>query len=147
MWTKCIRAVPSWHGGHGRRDCVFIKNDSSPSSPRNLRDVGVARVYLFFSFTYHEVVYSCALVHHLQFVGDKPDEDTGMWIVKRPRHSDARAQVIQLSTIYRAAHLIPVYAGAAKISKKFSPANSLDKFRFYYVNKFADYDTFKFAHL
>lgn len=133
--TECICCTTSWRGGHGRRDCVFIKKDPSQDAPSGLQSFEIAQLQLFFSFEHGGIVYPCALVHMLEVVGNAPDKDTGMWIVKRQRLPDA--QIIPLNFIYRAAHLLPVFQGKT-VLKKALPAEALDTYRFYYVNKFVD---------
>ena len=62
MYQEVIRSTPFWLKGDipgPRWDCVFI-------DVGNLEDIGmkgplVARVYLFFKFSYEGVDYSCAL--------------------------------------------------------------------------------------
>ncbi|KIL54090.1 hypothetical protein M378DRAFT_93157, partial [Amanita muscaria Koide BX008] len=126
-------------------DCVFIKiNPSSPNTPNTLRYLHVARVRAFFSFTYRDILYPCALIHDLEFVDNEPDEDTGMWIIRRP--SCPRVRVVSLDTIYRATHLVPVYCGEAAVPKTQTADRSLDEYRFFYVNKFIDHHAFDIAH-
>jgi hypothetical protein len=143
--TERICAVNSWRGGRSRCNCVFINNDLTPLDSSNLRELDVARVRLFFSFTHDGVLYPCALINQLLFIGDQPDEVTGMWIVERPCHPSLL--VVPLNAIYRAAHLIPVYRDKERLSKEVSSDNSLDKFQFYYVNKYIDHHAFELAHL
>ena len=47
-----------------------------------MRGMTVGRVFLFFSFTFQDVYYPCALVHWYSTVGSEPDKDTGLWVVK-----------------------------------------------------------------
>jgi hypothetical protein len=110
-----------------------------------VRDFNIARVRAFFSSTYRGVLYSFALVHDLTFVGEKSDNETGMWIVRRPR--SPRARVVLLNSIYRATHLIPVYhAARVPVQKTQTPEQSLDDYEFFYVNKFIDHHAFEIAH-
>ena len=78
MWCECIHALPSWQKGAPHYHTIFIETD--PDSPGML-GVDVAQVHVFFSFNYNDTKYCCALVDWLSHVGDKPDEDTGMWVV------------------------------------------------------------------
>jgi hypothetical protein len=78
MRCECIRVVPSWRRGPSRYDYVFINTD--PSS-EGMHGLSVAWVRLFFSFKFCSLNYPCALVHWFVYVGDEPDEDTGMWVV------------------------------------------------------------------
>jgi hypothetical protein len=144
MRTERIRATPSWRKGEGRYDCVFVKEPSSPTPPNTLRDLDVARVRAFFSTTYRDVLYTFALIHSFEFVYEEPDQDTGMWIVKRPRVPCAR--LVSLDAIYRAAHLIPVYCGKGPVQKTQTAEHSLDQYRFFYVNKFIDHHAFEIGN-
>ncbi|KAF8553111.1 hypothetical protein OG21DRAFT_1414849, partial [Imleria badia] len=49
-----------------------------------------------------------------------------------------------IDTIYRAAHLIPVY-GKHFVPPFLHPMQSYDSFRLFYVNKFADHHSFEIA--
>ncbi|KAF7982136.1 hypothetical protein HWV62_29873 [Athelia sp. TMB] len=143
MRKERIRAVPSWYKGPARYDTVFVETDANA---KGMRALDVARVRLFFSFTFRGIVYPCALVHWLQRVDEAPDEATGMWIVEPELDEDGNrlAAVLHLDTIVRAAHLIGVY-GNTQIPRGILPAHSLDIFSSYYVNKFADHHTFEIA--
>lgn len=143
MRRERIRAVPSWRRGPGRYDCVFVETDPTA---QGMLGLDVARVRLFFSFHYRGTFYPCALVHWFSRVGDAPDEDTGMWIVRRDLHVDGRqmASVLHLDTLVRAAHLIGVY-GKDLVPRDLSPSQSLDAFRSYYVNKYIDHHSFETA--
>lgn len=44
-------------------------------------DFAIVHILLFFSFSYHNICYCCALVWWFEWVGSGPDEDTGMWIL------------------------------------------------------------------
>jgi len=46
----------------------------------------VAHTRLFFKLEYGRVSHSCALIHHYSTYGEKPDEDTRMWIVCHALH-------------------------------------------------------------
>jgi hypothetical protein len=145
MRREHIRVVQSWRKGPSRYDCVFVVTDEMAEGMRSL---DVARVRLFFSFTYAGTSYPCALVHWYSRVGDSPDEDTGLWMVE-PDHDTAdgspHAAVIHLDTVLRSAHLIGVY-GSDFLPKDMSSADSLDAFRSYYVNKFIDNHAFQIAY-
>jgi hypothetical protein len=106
-----------------------------------MQDLDVARVFLLFSFTHLREIYQCAVVRCLPYVKDEQDEDTGMWIVER--RPAAELEIVPLDSIYRAAHLIPVYHGLKKLPRTLTPENSLDMFRYYYVNKFIDHHAFE----
>ncbi|KAF8545906.1 Sec63-domain-containing protein [Imleria badia] len=97
----------------------------------------IARVLAFFAFTCREGRhFPCTIVRWFDKIGDSPDEDTGMWMV-RPGYLPNRSPnyaVIHLNSIYRAAHLIPVY-GTDRISRNIKPHHCYDAFHAFYVNK------------
>ncbi|OSX55713.1 hypothetical protein POSPLADRAFT_1117085, partial [Postia placenta MAD-698-R-SB12] len=89
MRRERIRATPSWRSGPGRYDCVFVNNNDADG----FRGLLAARVRLFFSFTYEQVKYPCALVEWFSPVSQEPDDDTGMWIVEPDFDEDGRRSV------------------------------------------------------
>ena len=136
-------SVRSWRGGQPRRDCVFVSHDESLPGFRGLH---VARVHLFFSFSFVQTSFSCALVTWFSPVADEPDADTGMWIVAPDMVDDNTypMDVISLDSIIQSAHLIGV-AGTGHLPHEVGPAESLDVFRESYVNKFADHHSHEIA--
>jgi hypothetical protein len=145
MRRERIRAVQSWRKGPPRYDCVFVVTDETAEGMRSL---DVARVRLFFSFTYAGTYYPCALVHWFSRVGDGPDEDTGLWMVEPDcdaANGSPHAAVIHLDAVLRAAHLIGVY-GSDILPKDLSFTDSLDSFLSFYVNKFIDNHAFLIAY-
>ncbi|KAH7905578.1 hypothetical protein BJ138DRAFT_1118343 [Hygrophoropsis aurantiaca] len=143
MRTEHIRACPSWRNQHSRHDCVFVSMNPELTGFRGLE---VARVLCFFSFKFHAVDYPCAVVRWFNTIDDSPDEDTGMWMV-RPGFNANRTpniSIIHVDTIYRAAHLIPIY-GSQPISREIKHYHSYDAFRAFYVNKYADHHAFEIA--
>jgi hypothetical protein len=137
MRRERIRAVKSWRKGPGRYDTIFVNTNPSMEGMRGL---DVARVRLFFSFSYDSIAYPCALVSWFRRVGDLPDDHTGMWVVE-PGHD---ASIIHLDTVVRAAHLLPIF-GPERVSKTLSFTDTLDTFLRFFVNKFADHHTFEIA--
>ncbi|KAG1765182.1 hypothetical protein EV702DRAFT_1182518 [Suillus placidus] len=107
---------------------------------------GIGRIMGFFSFTFKAVSYPCAVVHWFKKADDGPDKDTGMWIVKPLYDTDQSLLVgiIHIDSIYRAAHLIPIY-GTHAIPKDLKHYDSYDAFCAFYVNKFADHHAFEIA--
>ncbi|KAN0086206.1 hypothetical protein V8E55_007340 [Tylopilus felleus] len=128
-----------------RHDCVFVITD--PELP-GFRGMDVARILCFFSFAFQGTLYPCAVVRWFDRVGDAPNDNTGMWVIK-PSITAARQPkfaVIYTDTIFRAVHLIPVYAAAPPILPEGIPPNqSYNHFRLFYVNKFADHHSFATA--
>lgn len=140
MRRERIRAVKSWRKGPGRYDTILVNTNSSMEGMRGL---DVARVRLFFSFSYDGVEYPCALVRWFSREGDSPDHNTGMWVVK-PDDNETPASIIHLDTVVRAAHLLPIF-GPEHVSKALSFTDTLDTFRRFYVNKYADHHAFEVA--
>ncbi|KAG0701704.1 hypothetical protein DFH29DRAFT_982632 [Suillus ampliporus] len=125
---------------YSRHDCVFIIADETKSG---MRGMIVGRVKLFFSFMHNRVTYPCALVDRFSHMGRGPDAITGMWKVKLEvtvmgRHQIHIQSIEHIDTIYRAAHLLPVF-GDGPLPVDFHFAHSLDAFNSYYVNKYADH--------
>ncbi|KAI0071078.1 hypothetical protein K474DRAFT_1736800 [Panus rudis PR-1116 ss-1] len=126
--------------GPGRYDCILVAKDDSAG----FRGLHAARVCFFFDFNYTGKLHSCALVEWFVPVGDEPDEPTGMWVVKpdmirlRGRPACRAREVINVDTILRGAHLIPVF-GRDSIPYEFHFSYSLDCFHSYYINKYADH--------
>jgi len=141
MCHERIRAISSWRGDPARYDCVLVKTDPTT---QGMLGLDVACVRLFFSFAFHGKFYLCALVHWFSCTGNGPDDDTGMWIVRPELHPDGscKAAVLHIDTIVHAAHLIGVY-GKDFLPKHLSPAQSLDIFQAYYVNKYIDHHSFE----
>jgi hypothetical protein len=143
MHRERIRAMPRWKGGPGRYDCIYVEKDADADGFCGLH---VARVKLFFSFHFQLTTFSCALVEWFSTYGDSPCEDTGLWRVE-PDY-DARGQrmcsVIHVDTILRLAHLIGV-SGPQFLPTQFTHHDSLDAFRLFYVNKYADHHAHEIA--
>ncbi|KAH9162333.1 hypothetical protein EDB89DRAFT_2026206, partial [Lactarius sanguifluus] len=143
MHREFIHATPSWKKGPGRYDCVYIERDSKLDGFSGL---SVARVNLFFSFSFRDTVYPCALVQWFSTYGDSPCEETGLWGVKP--EFDARQRrlcsVIHVDMILRSAHLIGV-AGTQRLPRTFTHHDSLYAFRLFYVNKYADHHAHEIA--
>ena len=110
------------------------------------RMLALQQVRLFFSFTFCRTVYPCVLVHWCSCVGNGPDKDMGMWIVKAEKgtHGAPSAAVLDLGTIVCATHLICVYR-KHHLSSDLTPEESLNSFRTYYVNKFINHHSFTIA--
>ncbi|KAG1875828.1 hypothetical protein F4604DRAFT_1880739 [Suillus subluteus] len=143
MRREHIRACPLWRNEYPRNDCIFINTGSDAEGMRGLE---VVRVICFFSFNHNWEVYPCALIHWFEKIGDDPDENTGMWMVAQSFHEDGSKNiaVIHIETIFRAAHLIPIY-GSEYIPHTLKFYHSLDTFHSFYVNKYADHHTFEIA--
>lgn len=135
-----LRATTSWRNRTSRYDTVLVKTCVAPG-PHGL---SVARLRLLFSFKYEGVIYPVALVEWFSYVGDSPDEDTGMWVVERETRADGLPLVdfICVNTILRSCHLLPLY-GNKTLSRDITHDDSLDVFKTYYLNKYADHHSFE----
>ncbi|KAG1844764.1 hypothetical protein C8R48DRAFT_750825 [Suillus tomentosus] len=135
MRYERIRAVDTWRNGPGRYDCVFVSTDSSADGMRGL---DIAR--------HDGITYPCALVQWFKRVADSPDEITGMWVVEPELLEDGArcVSVIHLDSIFRAAHLIPVFGGDF-VPTNLTYSQTLDTFCTYYVNNFIDHHAYEIA--
>ncbi|KAG1763973.1 hypothetical protein EV702DRAFT_1182667 [Suillus placidus] len=143
MKREHIRACPLWRNECARNDCVFVITDSNA---RRMLGMDVARVMAFFSLRQHGRPIPCAVVRWFNRVGNAPDPDTGMWMVK-PAFSAQNTPhfaIIHIDTIFRAAHLLPVF-GTVPLSPSIKFHHVLDIFKLFYVNKFADHHAFEIA--
>ncbi len=144
MCREYIRANPTWRKGQPQYDCVFI--NAKPELP-GMQRLEVARVFMFFSFVHRDEYYPCALVQWFSVLGDEPDDETGLWMVEPDIHRDGEPYlaVIHLDSIYRAAHLIPVYHTSNFIKRSLTMHNTLDEFKVFFINKFVDHHAFEIA--
>jgi hypothetical protein len=144
MRREVIRATPSWRSDGPRYDCVYLMVDPEALG---FRALSVVRVQLLFSFRWSGKAYPCALVKWFSAVGDQPDEDTGLWVVKPDIDADGNqdAQVVHLETIVRLAHLLPVFGNNPLPARGIHCSKILDAFDTYYVNKYADHHSHTLA--
>ncbi|KIK78158.1 hypothetical protein PAXRUDRAFT_164734 [Paxillus rubicundulus Ve08.2h10] len=100
----------------------------------------------FFSFSYCNVFYPCALVQWFTPIGDEPCSNTGMWMVAPEFDDDGNrfVSVIHLDAILRPAHLIGI-AREDRIPHNLHYTEFLSFFASFYVNKYSDYHAFKLA--
>ncbi|KIK81549.1 hypothetical protein PAXRUDRAFT_155864, partial [Paxillus rubicundulus Ve08.2h10] len=134
-------SCPMWQNEGLRYNCVFVVTDTDAGG---MCGMNVAHVLCFFSFNYWGTTYPCAVIRWFDRVGDGPDKDTGMWIV-RPSFNMRNLPnitIVHVDSIYPAAHLIPVY-GEALIPPEIKPHHCYDIFRTFYVNKFVDHHAFE----
>jgi len=142
MRREYIRATPAWQKGHARYDCIFVNTRPELSGMRGL---DVARAFLFFSFIDRNTYYPCVLIQWFSVIGNEPDDETGFWMVEPDIRQNGQPSlaIIHLDTIYRAAHLIPIYDGF--IDRSLTMHDTLDEFKDFYVNKFVDHHAFEIA--
>ncbi|KAK7001906.1 hypothetical protein R3P38DRAFT_3283720 [Favolaschia claudopus] len=138
-----IRAVRSWRGKAPRYDCVYVEADAEQPGFRGLL---AARVLLFLSFKHRGTSHECALVTWFSTVGREPCEDTGLWMVEPDLDGRGRRihDLISIDSILRSAHLIPVF-GDTFLPRRFKHSDSLDSFKAYYINKYADHHSHEIA--
>lgn len=136
MHREIIRCNPSWFGKFARFDTILVHVDPHALGVRSMR---VARVRAFISFTYDDVLYSCALVEWFTFDDIVPDPITGMWVISPTVVDNVRATgIVNVTSIIRACHLMPVF-GATYIPVDFTFSDTLDAFNTYYLNSYVDY--------
>jgi len=144
MRFECIHAINDWQNEGPHYDCVFVETDPDAEGMLGL---DVARVHQFFSFTYQDVLYPCALVCWFSWIGDQPDGDMGMWKVEPDFLEDGTPYfaVIHLDSVVRAAHLLGEFPGDEFIPEGIPVCAMLDILRSFYVNKLIDYHAFEIA--
>ncbi|KAG0693860.1 hypothetical protein DFH29DRAFT_815943 [Suillus ampliporus] len=143
MRHEYIRACPIWRNKHPRFDCVFVNMNPGLDS---MRGMDVTRVLSFFSFTYKAKLYPCAVVWWFDTIRDLPNEDTRMWVVQPAHNANnmPHISIIHINSIYRAAHLIPVY-GTQLVPPQHQHYQTYDVSCHFYVNKYADHHSFEIA--
>ena len=137
---ELIRSTPNFYG-YPRRDTVFVVTDASRPGMEGME---IGRVLLFFSFEYRRKSFSCALIHW--FVrSDERDADTSMWTVAQEldRHGEPTLEVIDVDSIARGAHLLPVY-GSSRVPEDFNYHDALDSYHSFFVNHYVDHHAHKF---
>ena len=103
----------------------------------------VARVHLFISFCYRHVDYSCALVNWFVRDDDECEHDKRLWTVSLEEHEGQPTfDIIDVRMIACAAHLIPVF-GSDPIPSNIQHYNSLDHYKYFFVNAFIDYHAYE----
>ena len=108
MQTELICLTPLWRKEGPQKDCVFVTTNPEATG---MQALDIARVLSFFSFRYQSELYECTVIWWFDKIGDAPDEDTGMWMVRPsylPNHTPNCA-IIHINTIHCGAHLIPIY--------------------------------------
>jgi hypothetical protein len=144
MHREYIRATPSWRLGPARYDCIYVNSADESESMHGLE---IARVMAFFSVVHGEEEYQCALIHWFSRPGTGPDENTGLWVVEPDFDDDGNPflDIVHVDSIYRAAHLLPVYKTTEYTLRTLTMHDTLDTFKRFYVNKFVDYHAFEIA--
>ncbi|KAF8890543.1 hypothetical protein CPB84DRAFT_1816350 [Gymnopilus junonius] len=136
MHREYIRMTQAWHGGPACYDCIFVEREAEEEG---FHALGVAQ--------HNNVTYACAFVKWFETHGDSPCPDTGLWRVKPDfmAHGRRMCSVIHIDSILCTAHLIGVY-GDKFIPSHLHYHHSLDAFKLFYVNKFADHHAHEIAY-
>ncbi|KAI0669707.1 hypothetical protein C8Q78DRAFT_977285 [Trametes maxima] len=135
MHSELIRCTSRWRMDGPRHDTVFVQLSDDPG----MLGMAVGRVCAFLSFSYGIVHYECALLEWFEREGDHPDPVTGLWIVKPELHGGHPVMgLVSVDAIVRSCHLVGVY-GLTRIPSGFHFSQSLDAFRKFFVNPYADY--------
>ncbi len=143
MHLKYIRATPSWRQGPPRYDCIFV-NSADDTKAEGVHHLEIGRVMAFFSVVHGDEEYQCVLIHWFSRSDTEPDEDTGLWVVEPDFEDDGNPflAIIHVDSIFRAAHLLPVYQTNQFTSRSLTMHETLDTFKQFYVNKFVDCHAF-----
>ncbi|KIK12382.1 hypothetical protein PISMIDRAFT_121009 [Pisolithus microcarpus 441] len=144
MRQEKICAIPVWHHGLARYDTIFVSMDDTFNGMLSME---VAHVLCFFSFVYtNGYSYSCALIHWFDHIADEPDNLMGMWMVRPSFMADSskNLSVIHVDNIVHGVHLLPIFRHE-QVLQSVDFHNSLDIYRRFYVNCFADYHAFELA--
>ncbi|KAI9449194.1 hypothetical protein BJY52DRAFT_1206414 [Lactarius psammicola] len=132
MLQERIRSMPSWYD-HPCHDTVYVVLDDTLPSME-----GMVITH------YKRVNYACAFVNWLVCDDDKPNSDTGMWTVSlEEHHRKPVSQVIDVRTIARTAHLLPIF-GSDPVPPDIQYYDSLDRFKSFFVNAFVDHHAHAF---
>jgi hypothetical protein len=90
-------------------------------------------------------LYKVPLAYVLRFSKPKPaaEPDINMYKVEAIRDADGRryGKVVALKSIARLIQLIPVYG--AHVNPGLTAENSMDVWKFYYINSFMDKETYQ----
>lgn len=142
MRREHIRATSSWRKGQARYDTVLVNSNPEVEGVRGFE---VARVFLLFSFQHENKEYPCALIQWYSHVGSEPDDETGLWMVEPDTNDagDPHLAVIHLDSIYRAVHLLPAHQNNTFVERTVTMHSSLDMFQLFYINRFADHQSFE----
>lgn len=144
MTTERLRSVSNWRGEGRRHDTAYVTNGLDLPG---FRGMSVCRIRLLFSFEHDNVHYPCALVDEFVTRGNAPDQTMGMWVVQPDVYEDGDpiTTVIRLDSIFRAAHLMPVY-GHDPVPFDFDRSDTLDAFEAFYVNQYIDHHAHEFLN-
>ena len=111
MYLERIHSTPIWQGAAPRYNTVYVETNLELPG---MRGMTVGHVFLFFSFTFQDMYYPCALVHWYSTVGSEPDEDTGLWVVKSEYKTNGhrRMAIVHLNCIAQGVHITGIYGSS-----------------------------------
>ena len=135
----------NWRNEGPRQDCVFVVTNPDRVG---FQGMDVVHVLCFFSFSLQGPLYPCAIICWFNSVGDAPNDNTGMWVVKPSVTAGRQPKftVIHTNSNFHAAHLIPVFTSAPQPPPQGThPHHSYNHFHLFYVNKFANHHAFATA--
>ncbi|KAN0140196.1 hypothetical protein V8E53_002092 [Lactarius tabidus] len=130
-----ICSTLSWYN-HPHHNTIFVVLDDTLPG---MEGMVITCIQLLLLFNYSGIDHHCTLVNWLVCKDDEPDPDTGMWIVSLEKWNRVlMTQVIDVKTIVGAAHLLLVF-GQDTVPSDIHHYNSLDRYQFFFVNKYADH--------
>ena len=134
--------MPLWRNGPARYDTLLI--NTNPDIIEGIYGFEVAHVLLFFCIPTSRKALPCVLVHWFSFVGNELDEETGFSKVEPDFTDDGRPYlaIIHIDSIYRAVHLLAARQDAQFVNRAYTMHSTLDKFKLFYVKKYADHHSF-----
>ncbi|TCD60181.1 hypothetical protein EIP91_010605 [Steccherinum ochraceum] len=144
MHREHLRVTRSWWKGPARYDCALVRADDDAEVHLTAGGFTVVRIKLLFSLKRAAKRYPCALVHWFSRTFHATEQVTGLYSVA-PQYYDSGdpfLEVIPISSIYRAAHSIPVYSEDHLLPHTLSFDQTLDSFSHFFINKFADHHMF-----
>ncbi|KAI0823320.1 hypothetical protein BC628DRAFT_1325036, partial [Trametes gibbosa] len=116
MHREHIRANPSWHKGPPRYDCVSIGKDPSAHGFLSFHVVRIKLLLLFrvnwcFTLSGETEDVPCAVVESFSAVHNKPEPETGLWLVEPDINDDGSRMlgIVHIDTLFCSAHLIPAF--------------------------------------
>ncbi|KAI6141188.1 hypothetical protein BKA82DRAFT_3986324, partial [Pisolithus tinctorius] len=121
-------------------DCTFV--NTNPGL-KGMHGLDIMHILGFFSFISQSKRYPCTVVQWFDHVRDDPDLDTGMWIIHLALTANCHLAitVIHVDTIYRVAHLVPLYS-THPIPRTIKLHHSYDVFTTFYMNRFINHHAF-----
>jgi hypothetical protein len=145
MQKEHIWATPSWRSSGPQFDPIFVNIDPTPGL--GMKGMAIARVLQFLKIkTVANAEYDCALVQWWTVLGKEPDDITGMWLTEPHIESDGPLMdIVHLDCVIRGAHLLPAFGSSWSTPAEFHFSKTLDTFKAYYINKYADHHAFTIA--